>query len=88
MESRISATLAARTFSDVLGRVRYRGETFVVERGGEAVCRIVPAGARTCTVRDLAGVLGAVPHPDAGYLDAVEDAIRRQPKMPKSPWPR
>jgi hypothetical protein len=42
LESHISATEAARTFSDILNRVRYRGEAFVVERGGEPVCRISP----------------------------------------------
>ena len=30
MKSRISATRAARTFSDLLSQVRYRGETFVI----------------------------------------------------------
>src|SRR5687767_13963314 len=34
----ISATRAARSFSELLDRVCYRGESFVIERGGELVC--------------------------------------------------
>jgi prevent-host-death family protein len=39
---KISATEAARNFSGLINRVHYRGETFVVERGGEPVGKIVP----------------------------------------------
>jgi antitoxin (DNA-binding transcriptional repressor) of toxin-antitoxin stability system len=42
MESQISATRAAREFSDLLNRVTYRGEAFVVRRGGRPVCRVPP----------------------------------------------
>jgi hypothetical protein len=36
----VSATHAARSFSELLDRVCYRGESFVIERGGELVCEI------------------------------------------------
>ncbi|MBZ5592917.1 MAG: type II toxin-antitoxin system prevent-host-death family antitoxin [Acidobacteriia bacterium] len=88
MESRISATEAARSFSDLLNRVRYRGEQFVVERGGEPMCRIVPAGPAKFTLADLARLLETAPQPDAGYWNAVRKGIRRQGKLPKSPWQR
>jgi antitoxin (DNA-binding transcriptional repressor) of toxin-antitoxin stability system len=39
----ITATEAARTFSDVLNQVRYQGTVFDVVRGKEVVARIVPA---------------------------------------------
>ena len=38
----VSATEAARSFSELLNRVRYQHKAFVVERGGEAVCEIRP----------------------------------------------
>lgn len=41
----LSATEAARRFSDVLDAVENRGETFVVLRRGRAVARIEPAAA-------------------------------------------
>jgi prevent-host-death family protein len=88
MELRITATEAARTFSDLLNRVRYRGEAFVVERAGEPVCRIVPAGAPQRTVGDLVHLLREIPRPDEEYLSAVEELAKRQPAMPKTPWPR
>jgi len=85
MESHISATRAARNFSDLLNRVVYRGEAFVVERGGEPVCRIVPAGPRKCTVADLVEFLRTAPKPDPGYWDDLEEIIRSQPPLPKAP---
>lgn len=86
MESRISATDAARTFSDLLDRVRDRGEVFVVERGGEPVCRIAPvAGGRGFTAADLLALLAAAPPPDPAYLDTVEELARGQPQLPGSP---
>ncbi|HTT96162.1 MAG TPA: type II toxin-antitoxin system Phd/YefM family antitoxin [Solirubrobacterales bacterium] len=43
----LSATDAARRFSDVLDSVESEGETFVVVRRGRAVARIGPADAGT-----------------------------------------
>jgi antitoxin (DNA-binding transcriptional repressor) of toxin-antitoxin stability system len=43
MKSHISATEAARSFSELINRVHDRGESFVVERGGKPICEIVPA---------------------------------------------
>jgi antitoxin (DNA-binding transcriptional repressor) of toxin-antitoxin stability system len=42
---RVSATEAARQFSDLLDQVEREGETFVVERRGRAVASIAPAAA-------------------------------------------
>jgi prevent-host-death family protein len=41
----ISATEAARSFSDVLDSVEHARESFVVTRGGHPVARIVPVEA-------------------------------------------
>jgi antitoxin (DNA-binding transcriptional repressor) of toxin-antitoxin stability system len=42
MASRIPATRLARNLGDVLGRIRYRGEAFLIERNGVLVARIGP----------------------------------------------
>jgi antitoxin (DNA-binding transcriptional repressor) of toxin-antitoxin stability system len=86
----ISATEAARTFSAVVARVRYRGEEFVVEKGGEPVCRISSAGPSPhFTAADLGRLLGELPLPDEGFVAEVKAAIRKQPKTSKvSPWER
>ena len=88
MKSEISATDAARRFSEVVNRVRYRNETFIVKRGGEPVCEIVPVRIESFTGRELVELLRSLPHPDKEYLDTVEKHVRRQPKAEKSKWPR
>jgi antitoxin (DNA-binding transcriptional repressor) of toxin-antitoxin stability system len=88
VDSRISATDAARSLSDLLNRVRYRGESFVVERSGEAVCRIVPARPASCTVGALVRALKSAPVPDSRYPDTIAELTKKQPKLPKSPWER
>jgi antitoxin (DNA-binding transcriptional repressor) of toxin-antitoxin stability system len=88
MESHITATEAARSFSDLLNRVHYRGESFVIERGGAAVCRLVPAGPAPCTVADLVHVLRSLPHVDEEFGRVVEGLTRKQPKMARNPWAR
>lgn len=87
MKSEITATEAARRFSEVVNRVRYRNESFVVKRGGEPVCEIVPVKP-PFTGRELTVLLRTLPHPDKGYLKAVEKYVRRQPKTRKSRRPR
>jgi antitoxin (DNA-binding transcriptional repressor) of toxin-antitoxin stability system len=85
---KISATDAARSFSDLVARVHYRGEEFVVEKGGEAVCRISPVGqgAAKSTIGDLLGLFESMPSVDDGFRKAVLEVSRKQPKLPRSPW--
>jgi len=86
MKARISATEAARSFSDLLNRVRYGGDSFVVERGGEPICLISPVGPPRRTARELATLLREAPKPDRGFAEAVEQATRGQPQLPGTAW--
>lgn len=88
MESKITATEAARNFSDILNRVHYRGEEFTVERNGYPVCRIVPARPVRSTVADFVRFLKEGPKPDPDFYDDVMEILRNQPPMPESPWER
>jgi antitoxin (DNA-binding transcriptional repressor) of toxin-antitoxin stability system len=88
MKSRITATHAARHFSELLSRVRYRGESFIVERGGKPICEIIPAEPASFTVADLARLLKTLPLPDKGYRLAVERIIKEQQRVAGSPWER
>ena len=45
MAGKITATDAARRFSDLLNQVRYQGAEFDIVRGKEVVARLVPAAA-------------------------------------------
>ena len=88
MATHVSATEAARTFSDILNRVRYRGETFIVERGGEPICRIEPATVPSGKLSDVVRLMEAAQKLDDGWADAVERATKKQPKLPRDPWRR
>lgn len=85
---RISATDAARNFSELLNRVQYRGETVLIERGGVAVGELGPAAARSFTLADLAALLREGPKPDDAYWDELECLLRGQPTVAPSPWER
>ena len=87
MESHVSSTHAARNFSDIVNRVLYRREEFIVERGGEAVCRIVPATpAAPGTLRDLARLFENGPRLDPEFWDHVEEAVRQANEPPEDRW--
>jgi len=82
----ISATEAARSFSELLDRVCYRGETFVIERGGEPVCEMSPVTPLHFTGADFLTLLHSLPKPDRGYWDAVEKSTKQAPTVPESLW--
>jgi antitoxin (DNA-binding transcriptional repressor) of toxin-antitoxin stability system len=88
METRITATELARNLSDILNRAYYQGEEFVVERGGQPMCRIAPPRVRGCTPEEFARLLKELPKPDDEYLDILEEITRNQPPVPESPWSR
>jgi prevent-host-death family protein len=85
MSYRISATELARRLGDVLGRVRYRGDSFVVERHGAPVARIeAVASSEPCTV---AGAMAAwlAEGPDPAFADDLE-AVGAADRAPADPW--
>ena len=84
MESKISATDVQRSFSEVLNRVRYRGESFVIQRGGQVVARIVPASAPRMTLGQLAALLASLPTPDPGFAADVA-GVAGGPPTPEPP---
>jgi antitoxin (DNA-binding transcriptional repressor) of toxin-antitoxin stability system len=60
---RLTATEAARRFSDLLDQVEHAGETFLVERHGRVIASVSPAAAATGRV--LKDALRARPVDDA-----------------------
>jgi antitoxin (DNA-binding transcriptional repressor) of toxin-antitoxin stability system len=82
----VSATEAARRFSDLINRASYQGETFVIERGGKPICQIGPLAEQRCTGQDLIELFARLPKPDEEFLDAVEEIIRNQEPVGPSPW--
>ncbi|HEV2425862.1 MAG TPA: type II toxin-antitoxin system prevent-host-death family antitoxin [Terriglobia bacterium] len=86
---RISAAQAARSFSEILNRVKYRGESFVVERNREPVCRIEPVAKRErLTTDNLAEFWKTLPRPDPEYPGDLDEIRRLFRKLPKTAWER
>jgi antitoxin (DNA-binding transcriptional repressor) of toxin-antitoxin stability system len=88
MKSPISATEAARSFSELMNRVRYRGKSFIVERSGKPICEILPARPPRFNGAELVSLLRSLPKPDAEYLESVEKLIAKQPTVAESGWQR
>ncbi len=87
---KISATEASRSFSDLLNRVKYAGEEFLVERAGVPFCRIVPVEPKgLLTLQDLAQRIEAR-GADPEFADAIEEAsqLGNSPVIPEDPWTR
>ena len=53
----ISVTEAARNFADCVNRVHYQNMTFVLLKNGSPVARLVPAGEKVCSNRELVAIL-------------------------------
>ena len=82
----ISATELARKLGDFLGRVRYRGESFVVERNGVAVARVVPATEATPpALAQALAVWSGSGLDDAGFASDLE-RVNAADKAPQNPW--
>jgi antitoxin (DNA-binding transcriptional repressor) of toxin-antitoxin stability system len=85
-----SVTDVLRNFSDYINRVAYRGERFVLVRGGRPVAELAPvaAGAR---LGDLPALLASLPRLTADEADALgadlEHARRElEQRRPADPW--
>ncbi|HET7092683.1 MAG TPA: hypothetical protein VFI22_04370, partial [Thermomicrobiales bacterium] len=88
METTITATELAKRLSDVLNRVKYRGERFVVQRNGETIATIAPANDRPATTaRELIARVGDLPFPGEGFGDDVEAAQAAQELEDMPEWP-
>jgi antitoxin (DNA-binding transcriptional repressor) of toxin-antitoxin stability system len=82
----VSATEAARRFSDLINRACFQEETFVIERGGRPICQLGPLQGRSCSGAALLALLTRLPRPDEDFLAAVESVQRAQAVVEGSPW--
>lgn len=71
-----------------MNRVRYRDDSFVVERGGKPVCEILPAQPSRFSGKELADLLRSLPKPDEEYLTLVEELSAKQSTVAESQRPR
>ena len=86
MKNALTATELARNVGDVLARVRYRGESFVIERNGRPVARIVPAEpASTGTLREALSAWLAAGERDPTFADDLA-AVDAADRPAGNPW--
>jgi prevent-host-death family protein len=83
--ARMTATEAARTFSDVLNRVA-AGEEVEVTRSGAPVALIVPPKLKLMPAERFRALMAGAPPPDADFAQDVR-AARAALEPPADPWP-
>lgn len=86
MSTSITATEAARRFSDLLNRTRYRGESFTILRGGEPVGQLVPPPKPVATLATLLEIRARHPDLDEEFAEDLRKIRREQPPLPEDPW--
>ena len=87
MEHTIRATDLARNLGDVLSRVRYRRDSFVVWRNGKPVARVVPIEDETedATLGEALSIWCDGAAGDPAFADDL-DGINSSDRPPTNRW--
>ena len=86
MESTISATELARNLGDILGKVRYRREVFIVEKNGEPIARLAPLpSAAETTLAEGLRAWRTTGVRDPTFADDLE-RVNAADRPPRNPW--
>lgn len=86
MKNTITATELARNIGDILARIRYRHESFVIERNGRAVARIAPVEpGHAGTVRDALTVWLEGAASDPTFVDDLA-RVNAADRPADNPW--
>jgi antitoxin (DNA-binding transcriptional repressor) of toxin-antitoxin stability system len=86
MATKITATSLSHDLSDVLNRVLYREESFLIERSGKAVARLEPVGRRLgVTLREVIDRIGDLEVPE-GFAEAAEEFRAAQGDLEAPDW--
>jgi prevent-host-death family protein len=83
---RLTATEAARNFSEVLNRVA-AGEEFEIVRNGAPVAILAPPRVRLLPASRLTALLRSLPSVDAAFAEDLRRIRREAGPPPESPWP-
>jgi antitoxin (DNA-binding transcriptional repressor) of toxin-antitoxin stability system len=86
-EITISVTQAARKFADCINRVHYQGASFVLQKNGIPVARIVPVGSTSSEFERLAVALREAREEAALDQEAAVQLIAH-PAEPKAAEPQ
>ncbi len=87
MATRITSTELDRGLADILNRVAYRGESFIIERGGRELARLEPVGPKLgVTFEEIAERLRGLEIPE-GFADDLEAVRAEEPRLELPEWP-
>ena len=85
-EIHISSTELARSIGDVLGRLRYRGDSFIIEKNGTPVARLAPyPGEQRSSLKDIVRTWMEAGEHDETLADLLEE-VGRNDRPPEDPW--
>ncbi len=85
METRITSTEAARHLGDILARIRYTGESFLLTKNDKLLARLVPVKAgRPAKGEAIMAALERLPW-DVDFADDLEK-VNRLDRIPDNPW--
>lgn len=88
MEKTIMATEAVRKFSEILNTIKFKGDHYIIERGGKPVAYMGPVeeAIRIRKLKELKHILKSLPklgeEIDSFKAD-LEELIKAQPSLPK-----
>jgi antitoxin (DNA-binding transcriptional repressor) of toxin-antitoxin stability system len=86
MAHRIPASQLVRRLADILGRVRYGGESFIVERHNVPIARIGPVGGdRRATLSEAAAAWMEMRSTDTSFAEDL-DRVAAADRAPRNPW--
>jgi prevent-host-death family protein len=92
MSERITATRVVREFSELLNEVRYKSQSYIVERNGKPIARLVPVsdlkeGKRLKELKNLLSSLPSCGDDLEAFAADLEKIAGHQPSLPAgAPW--
>lgn len=85
MEMRITATDLARRAGEILGKIRFRHDTFVIERNGEPVARLIPLPSSGGSLAEGLRAWREAAPADPSLADDLE-RVNRADRPARNPW--
>jgi prevent-host-death family protein len=92
MSERITATRVVREFSELLNEVRYKSQSYIVERNGKPIARLVPVSdlkeaRKLKELKNLLFSLRSWGDDLEAFAEDLEKIAGQQPSLPAgSPW--
>ena len=92
MEKRITATQAVRDFSELLNRIRFNGDHYIIERSGKPVALMEPVKEpkKEKRLKELKSLLKELPRLNEeldAFADDLEAISNSHPPLPEeSSW--